>query len=124
MKRLVVSLIVGSVLLAGPAAAQSAAGEWDAEVHTPGGVRNIKLILQLNGDQLTGVVQRAADTLPLAGTVKADTVTFTYTVIYNGNPLDITVTAKLAGDAMEGIVSFGGMAEDIFSAKRARRPPG
>lgn len=123
MKRLAMSLLIGSVLLTGPAWAQSVAGEWDAQVHTPGGIRNVKVVLQVSGDKLTGVVQRAVDTVPLTGTIKADTVTFTYTVIYNDNPLEITVTAKLSGDAMEGTVSFGGQAEDVFSAKRARRPP-
>lgn len=123
MKRLVMALMIGTALLSGPAWAQSVAGEWDGEVHTPGGIRNVKLLFQVSGDKLSGVVQRATDTVPLTGTIKADTVTFTYTVIYNSNPLEITITATLSGDAMQGTVSFGGLAEDVFSAKRARRPP-
>jgi hypothetical protein len=116
-------LLAGTVLLAAPAPAQSVAGEWDVQINTPGGIRNSKAIFQVSGDTLTGVVQRATDTLPLTGTITADTVRYTYTINYEGNPLELTVTARLSGDTMEGTVSFGGLAEGAFSARRARRPP-
>jgi hypothetical protein len=123
MKRFGLMLLSLGVLAAGTSRAQSVAGEWDAEFNTPGGARTMKLVLKVNGAELSGSVQRAADTLPLAGTIKGDTVRFSYTIVYNGNPLELWVTALVSGDTMAGSISFGGMAEDEFSAKRARRPP-
>lgn len=96
-----------------------AAGEWDAAMNTPGGVRNFKLTFKVEGEKLTGTVGRDTGSLPLNGTAKGSDVQFSYTVNYNGNDLVLTMTGKIAGDDIKGTVSFGGMAEDEWSAKRA-----
>jgi hypothetical protein len=115
-------LLAFTLLTAGAIQSQSVAGEWDGQFNTPGGLRNIHLVLQLNGDKLTGSVQRVNDTLPLTGSIKGDTVRFSYNIVYNDNPMELVVTAKVTGDAMDGTISFGGMAEDVFTAKRKRNP--
>lgn len=122
MKKLssILSVLALSLLMAVAALAQSpAAGEWDAAMNTPGGVRNFKLTFKVEGEKLTGTVGRDTGSLPLTGTAKGNDVQFSYTVNYNGNDLAITMTGKIDGDAIKGIVSFGGMAEDEWSAKRA-----
>ena len=107
---------------AGQLEAQAVAGEWDASFNTPGGVRQFKVILQVKDDSLTGTVKRPAGDVPLAGKVTGDQVRFSYTVIYEGSPLVLTVTAKVSGDAMLGIVDFGGAAQEEFTAKRSPAP--
>jgi hypothetical protein len=119
MKRFFLTLALATAVLTTGAAAQSVAGEWDAAMNTPGGVRNFKIDFQVKGDTLTGTVHRQAGDVPLRGTIKGDTVTFSYTINYNGNDLVLTMTAKLVGDTMQGTVDFGGVAQDEFSAKRA-----
>jgi len=104
-------------------AAQSIAGEWDASINTPGGVRNFKIVFVVDGEKLSGTVKREAGDVPLSGTVKDSAVRFSYTVVYNGNPLTLTITATLDGDSLKGIVDFGGAAEDEFSARRQKPPP-
>ncbi|HQR35164.1 MAG TPA: hypothetical protein PLK30_20670 [Blastocatellia bacterium] len=101
--------------------AQSAAiaGEWDAAMNTPGGTRNFKIKFKVDGDKLTGEVGRDTGSLPLTGTVKGNDIQFSYTVKYNDNDLVLTMTGKVDGDNIAGTVSFGGMAEDSWSAKRA-----
>lgn len=101
------------------AAQSSAAGEWDAAMNTPGGTRNFKIKLKVDGEKLTGEVGREAGSLPLTGTVKGNDIQFSYTVNYNGNDLVLTMSGKVDGDTIKGTVSFGGMAEDEWSAKRA-----
>ena len=101
-------LIVTSVFtLVGTAQAQSIAGEWDAAMNTPGSVRNFKIVFNVSGDSLTGTVKRQAADVPLVGTIKDNVVRFGYTVNYNGNPLQLTVTATVTGDSMKGTVAFG-----------------
>lgn len=123
MKKLVniLSVLALTLLATVAAFAQSspAAGEWDAAMNTPGGVRNFKLIFKVEGEKLTGTVGRESGALPLTGTAKGSDVQFTYTVNYNGNDLAITMTGKIVGNDIKGTVSFGGMAEDEWSAKRA-----
>ena len=57
--------------------------------------------------------------MPLTGTVKGSDISFSYTVSYNGNDLTLLFTGKVSGDSISGTVSFGGQAEDSWSAKRA-----
>jgi hypothetical protein len=106
-------------LLSLPALAQSAAGEWDVAMNTPGGVQNFKAVLKIEGEKVTGEVRRATGGLPVEGTAKGREVQFFYTVKYNDNDLRITMSGAVDGDTMKGVVDFGGFAQDEWSAKRA-----
>jgi hypothetical protein len=122
MKKLLSTLSVFALALraAVTVAAQSnVAGDWDAAMNTPGGTRNFKIKFKVDGEKLTGEVGRDTGTLPLTGSVKGSDLQFSYTVKYNDNDLVLTLTGKVDGDAIAGTVSFGGMAEDSWSAKRA-----
>lgn len=116
----VLSVFALAMMTAASVAAQSpAAGEWDVAMNTPGGTRNFKMKLKVDGEKLTGEVGRDTGTLPLTGTAKGNDIQFSYTVKYNDNDLVLTMTGKIDGDAIKGTVSFGGMAEDEWSAKRS-----
>jgi hypothetical protein len=120
MKMFLWSLMLGAVLTSKSAPAPaSIAGEWDATMSTPGGVRNFKIVFRVAGDTVTGTVKRTMGDVPLTGTIKGSDLKFSYTVDYNGNPLTLTMTATVTGDSMKGTVDFGGMQQDDFSAKRA-----
>jgi hypothetical protein len=107
-----------------PAAAQSIAGEWDASINTPGGLRSFKIVFQVDSAKLSGTVKRDAGDVPLVGTLKGNAVRFSYSVVYNGSPLELTVTATLEGDSLKGTIDFGGAAEGEFTAQRAKPPAG
>jgi len=127
MKASLLVLAAASLLAsAAPATAQSIAGEWDASLETPGGVRTSKLILTVEGQKVTGTVKREMGDAALTGTMVGDTLRFSYTIEYNNNALVMSVVALVSGDSMKGTVSFGGQAEAEWSAVRtpaaARRP--
>jgi hypothetical protein len=122
-------LLLAGALIATTPPAQSppqspVAGEWNAEMNTPGGVRSFKLLLKVDGEKVTGTVKREAGDVPLEGTLKGDDLTFAYTVSYNDNPLTITVSVKVAGDTMKGTVDFAGAAQDEFAARKVPPKPG
>jgi hypothetical protein len=119
MRQLMLALSLATLAIATPAAAQSVAGEWNAQMNTPGGTREYKVLLQVKGDSLSGTVKRPAGDAPLQGTVKGNMVTFSYTIDYGGNALVLTVTATLDGDTMKGSIDFGGAAQEAWSATRA-----
>ena len=124
------SLFLISILLIGisffgsgiSAQSTSVAGEWAASMNTPGGPRPFGLIFKVDGEKLTGTVKRASGDVPLQGTIKGKDITFSYTVNYNGNDLTLSFAGKVDGDNMSGNVSFGGNAEDSWSAKRVPAP--
>ncbi len=119
MKSMFLALVAGVFTLIGPVQAQAIAGDWDAAMNTPGGVRNFKITFSVSGDSVTGTVKRQTGDVPLVGTIKDSVVRFSYTVTYNGNPLELTVTATVTGDTMKGRIGFGAQAEEDFSAQRA-----
>lgn len=115
-------LLIGLfIVCAGQANAQSSsiAGEWDAAMNTPGGVRSYKVVFKVDGEKLTGTVKRAGGDVPLEGTIKGKDVKFSYAVQYNGNNLTISIEGKLEGDTINGTVSFGESGQqDNWSAKK------
>lgn len=99
----------------------SVAGDWDGSFNTPGGARPFKLVLKVDGEKLSGTAKRASGDVPITGTIKGDVINFSYTINYGGNDLTLMYSGKVAGDSMSGTVSFGGNAEESWSAKRAAK---
>ena len=114
-------LFVVALLVSSAFGQTSVAGDWDGSFNTPGGARPFKLILKVDGEKLSGTVKRANGNVALTGTIKGDVINFSYTINYGGNDLTLIYSGKVAGDSMSGTVSFGGQAEDTWSAKRAAK---
>ena len=121
MRPILTLSLVLAVIFPATLSAQSVAGMWDATYSTPGGPRSFKIVFASDGEKLTGTIRREAGDSPLAATMKGSAVTFSYTILYNENPITLTVAAKVDGETMKGTVDFGGGATEEFSAKRA--PP-
>lgn len=127
MKRVILLTVTAAAFVILTAAglnaqAKSVDGEWDASMNTPGGEVPMKLVLKADGEKLTGTVKRSRGDAAISGTIKGNDISFYYTVDYNGNSLTISFTGKVTGDTMSGTVSFGGNAEDQWSAKRSPAP--
>jgi hypothetical protein len=127
MKKLLIAAlgVFGLMIIfaTGAFAQKSIAGDWDATFNTPGGPQPLGLIFKVDGEKLTGTAKRSRGDVPLTGTIKGDDITFSYTIDYNGNPVTLTFTGKVKGDAMSGTVSFNDSASDDWSAKRAGAKP-
>lgn len=123
MRTMLLAMLLGAWLRPGAAVAQSIAGVWDASINTPGGVREFKIVFQVDSGKVTGTVKRPAGDVPLTGTITGNALTFSYTIDYNGNALTLTMVATVDGDSMKGTVDFGGAAQDDFAAKRSKSGP-
>jgi len=119
MKRLLLSLSLTAAVIS-TASAQSVAGTWDAGMNTPGGSSAFKITFQQKGDSVTGTVFRASGEVPLAGTMKGDTLRFAYTISYNENSVRVAMVARVAADSMAGYVEFNENARDAFWARRQK----
>ena len=122
MKHAIFLFLITLAFSVGSSAAQdsrSVAGEWDAAFNTPGGPRSFKLVIAVDGEKISGTAKRANGDVPVAGTIKGDEIAFSYTVSYNGHDLTLSFAGKVKGDTMGGVVSFGGQAEEGWTAHRA-----
>ncbi|MFM8393510.1 MAG: hypothetical protein ACKOB4_06250 [Acidobacteriota bacterium] len=96
----------------------SLSGQWEINMNTPGGVRTYKATFVINGEQLTGEVERSTGNVPLKGTIKGSAIEFSYTVNYQGNPVEITMAGRIDGQTAGGTVSFNGNPAEEWSGRR------
>lgn len=102
-----------------PAMAQAnLTGPWEVTIDSPQGAMTIDADLKQEGEALTGVITSPMGTVELKGTFKNDELSFSYTVPLQGQNLDITMTGKLAGDNIDGLVAIAGLGEVPWKAKR------
>jgi hypothetical protein len=123
MKRSILYVVTGMLLVSGAAAAQgkSVAGTWNATVTTPNGGGNPTLTFAVKGDSVTGSVKRPTGVVvPLKGTIKGSDLTYTYAIASNGQPVQVTVKAKVVGDSLNGTMDFAGAMTGQITAKRAK----
>lgn len=114
------SLVLAALLTAFPSFAQTnVAGDWNFTIVSPQGTNTTKVTLKQDGEKVSGAFKGQAGELPLDGTLTGDDLKFTFTVQFQGQPLPITLTGKVAGPTIAGKADYGGFAEGEFTAKRA-----
>jgi hypothetical protein len=111
--------LFASVLAVSAAAQASLTGEWAMSFTTPrGGRSEYTLYLTQEGPRLTGHLTSEYGETPVKGTVNGDEVKLAWSIMENGKPLDISVTATAKGDAINGTIKLGTVGEGAFAAER------
>jgi hypothetical protein len=122
MSRLMVCLpamLALSLALPAMAAAQAnVSGPWEVTIDSPQGAMSIDADLKQDGEALTGMITSPMGNVELKGTFKNNELAFSYSVPLQGQNLDITMTGKLAGDTIDGLVTIAGLGEVPWKAKR------
>jgi hypothetical protein len=120
MIRLRSAIVALVALAAAPALAQTTiVGDWDMTINSPQGANTVKVTFKQDGDKVNGLFKSPAGELPFTGTLTENQLKFTFTIQFQGQPLDIAMDGKVDGDAMAGKANFGGMVDGDWSAKRA-----
>jgi hypothetical protein len=112
------ALALALTIPAAAAAQASVTGPWEVTIDSPQGAMTIDADLKQEGEALTGVITSPMGTVELKGTFKNNELAFSYTVPLQGQNLDITMTGKLAGETIDGLVAIAGLGEVPWKAKR------
>jgi hypothetical protein len=121
MTRLRSTLLALAVAIAAPASAQTPpniAGDWDVTVQSPQGTNTVLVTLKQDGEKVSGLFKSPLGELPFSGALVGNELKFNFSFPVDGQPLLITMTGKVDGDAIAGKADFGGVAEGDWSAKR------
>ena len=111
MNRLRFAVLALVLLVAAPAFAQTTiAGDWDMTINSPQGSNTVKVTFKQDGEKVDGLFKSPQGELPFTGTLAGDELKFTFSIPFQGQPLEIAMTGK---------ANFGGMAEGDWTAKRA-----
>ena len=113
------ALLTLSLALPAVAAAQAnITGPWEVTIDSPQGAMSIDADLKQDGEALTGNIISPMGNVELKGTFKNDELSFSYSVPLQGQNLDITMTGKVVGDTIDGLVAIAGLGEVPWKAKR------
>jgi hypothetical protein len=94
-------------------------GKWTFEVTTQLGTGTPSIELKQQGDKLTGHYVGQLGEADLTGTVKGRTVTFSFSVNVQGMDLHVIYNGTIEGNAaMKGTVTFEGLGDGTFTAKK------
>jgi len=85
----------------------SVSGDWDVTIDTPMGAQRLRLTVQAAGSSFTGTMSGGLGSLDIPdGTVSGDTLSCRIR-INSPMPMQVEVTAAVAGDTMSGSVDAG-----------------
>jgi hypothetical protein len=111
--------LVAFALATAATAQASLTGEWEISFTTPrGGRTEYTLYMTQEGPRLTGHLTSEFGETPVKGSVNGDEVKLAWSIMENGKPLDISVTATAKGDTINGTIKLGTVGEGVFSAER------
>lgn len=95
------------------------AGRWALTVETARGAGSPGLELEQDGETLTGTYSsRVFGDRPVAGTIRGNAITFTFTTSFRGNTVVMTYTGTADAATMKGTVKVGDMGEGTFTGKK------
>ncbi len=119
------ALVVSSVLATAVAASaqtpstKDLVGSWNLNLTSPQGTHTAALTIRDEAGQLSGTVSGEMGSLPVAVRNSEAGVSLSFTVDYQGQPLPIVLTGKLADGALAGMVDYGnGAAQGDFTARK------
>ncbi len=109
---------------AGPAASGATAdvgGTWAFTVDLGSITASPTVVFKQDGGALTGTyTSQQYGQFPLKGTVKGNEVQFAFTMTIEGNALDVQFSGAKDADGLKGTVSYGGLGEGSFVAKKTK----
>jgi hypothetical protein len=113
--------VVLAILSVAPAFSADASGTWTASFDTQVGVQNYTYTFKVDGSKLTGHAKSDnGDTEIQEGKVNGDVITFVENLNFQGMPLRIEYTGKLAGDEIKFYRKVADVATEELVANRAK----
>jgi hypothetical protein len=115
-------LVTSAFVVEQAARVNDVSGRWNVQVNAQGQAMASSLVLQQDGDSITGRFQSDLGETPVRGSVRGDTVFFGMSLNMGGQALDVWGRGVLQNeDEMRGQLDvMGGMASLPFTARRAR----
>ena len=120
--RLLASLAVSALILTAGVAAASAqtsvAGDWVLTVNGPQGTVDTDASFKQSGEKVTGTFSSQLGETNVEGTMTGSTLSLAFSVVTQNGPIDIRMTAEVAGSEMKGTIDFGMGTADFTGKKK------
>ena len=114
-------MVMVSVLAAGAASAithTDVSGSWTLMINGPQGAVDAECTFKHDGDKVTGTMSSMAGETNVAGTISGSTLSLAFNVVTPNGPIDVKMTAEVAGSEMKGVVDYSMGTADFTGKKR------
>ena len=121
MIRLTCALVLALFVFVGvatPFAQNSVAGDWSLTINGPQGAIDSDVTFTQDGDKVTGTMSGPQGESAVSGTMAGSTLTLAFNVVTPNGPIDIKMTAEVAGADMKGMLDFGMGTADFTGKKK------
>jgi hypothetical protein len=113
--------VAALLLLAGTLLAADVTGTWTAAIDTQIGVQNYTYTFKVEDGKLTGTAKSQFGEAKITeGSVKGDEISFVENLDFEGTPLKIVYTGKVAGDEIKFNRKVADVASEDFVAKKSK----
>jgi hypothetical protein len=99
-------------------AQDSVAGGWTLIINGPQGAIDSDVTFTQDGDKVTGTMSGPQGESAVSGTMAGSTLTLAFNVVTPNGPIDIKMTAEVAGADMKGTLDFGMGTADFTGKKK------
>lgn len=113
----IVVLCLG-IALSAAASAADLTGTWVLTVDSPQGTSNPTMVLQQDGNKVTGTYQGSMGSADLEGTVDGNSFVLNAEMSMQGMDFTLTYSGTQDGDDMTGEVDLSGLGGAGFTGKR------
>jgi hypothetical protein len=113
--------VIALMLVAGGAAAfaqTDVTGTWTLMINGPQGPLDAEATLKQDGDKVTGTMSSVAGETAVAGTISGSSLSLAFNVVTQNGPIDVKITAEVAGAEMKGVVDFSMGTADFTGKKK------
>lgn len=110
--------LVTAVLTVAVVAQTDVTGTWNMTIDTEQGSAPATLMLQQDGEKLTGSLVSDQGTVEFEGTIAGDKLEWVMEIDAGGVFLEITIEGTVDGDEMMGTLDLGGYGGGDWTAKR------
>ena len=114
---IVLALFV-SVGMATPLAQSGVAGDWALTINGPQGTIDSDATLAQDGETVTGTMSGPQGESRVSGTMSGSTLTLSFNVVTPNGPIDVKMSAEVAGADMKGTLDFGMGTADFTGKKK------
>jgi hypothetical protein len=120
MVRQVLTGVIALMLTTGvaPFAQTDVSGTWTLMINGPQGPVDAECTFKQDGDKVTGTMSSMAGEANVAGTISGSSLSLAFNVVTANGPIDVKMTAEVAGAEMKGVVDFSMGTADFTGKKK------
>jgi len=121
MVRRVLACVFAMILAAGaavPFAQTDISGDWTLTINGPQGTLDTDATFTQAGEKVTGTFSSPMGETSVEGSMSGSTLSLAFNVVTPNGPIDIKMSAEVAGAEMKGTLDFGMGTADFTGKKK------